>query len=93
MIDNEVMYHSIFEDKLYYIREKDGIYCEVICCDLQGEQKTVIATFEKAEEEKCYNLGVSSDFIVIQMHGEAHTENAYFVYIVKLEDGSVEQIQ
>lgn len=93
MIDSEVMYHSIFEDKLYYIREKDGIYCEVICCDLQGEQKTVIATFEKTEEEKCYNLGVSSDFIVIQMHGEAHTENAYFVYIVNLEDGSIEQIQ
>ena len=93
MIDSEVMYHSIFDDKLYYIRERDGIYCEVICCDLQGEQKTVIATFEKTEEEKCYNLGVSSDFIVIQMHGEAHTENAYFVYIVNLEDGSIEQIQ
>ena len=93
MIDSEVMYHSIFEDKLYYIREKDGIYCEVICCDLQGEQKTVIATFKKAENEKCDNLGVCSDFIVIQMHGEAHTENAYFVYIVNLEDGSIEQIQ
>ncbi len=92
MIDSEVMYHSIFEDKLYYIREKDATYCEVICCDLQGVQKTVIATFEKAEEEKCYNLGVSEDLILVQMHGEAHTENAYFVYIVKLEDGSVIQI-
>lgn len=93
MIDSEVMYHSIFEDKLYYIREKDGIYCEVICCDLQGDQKKVIATFEKEEKEKCYNLGISEDLILVQMRGEAHTENAYFVYIVKLEDGSIMQIQ
>ncbi len=84
-IDSEVMYFSIFEDKIYYIREKDGTYCEVICCDLQGDQKTVIATFEKAEEEKCYNLGVSEDLILVQMRGEAN-------YVVKLEDGSVIQI-
>ena len=62
LIDNEVMCHSIYDDKLYYVKVKDDTAYEVIYCDLQGNNKTTIGTITKEKETYCRYMAVGEEF-------------------------------
>ena len=92
LIDNEVMCYSIYDDKLYYVKEKDDTAYEVICCDLQGNNKTTIGTITKEKETYCRYMAVGEGFIMLKMSGDSELEYASHAFYMKLEDGSSSQL-
>lgn len=92
LIDEDVMCNTIYDDKLYYVKVKDDKAYEVICSDLQGENKTVIGTIAKEKETYCRYIAVGEDFILLQMKGDSEKELANHAFYLKLEDGSSVQL-
>lgn len=92
LIDEDVMCRTIYDDKLYYVKVKDDTAYDVICCDLQGENKTVIGTISKEKETYCRYLSVGEDFILLQMKGDNEKEFANHAFFMKSEDGSSVQL-
>ncbi len=92
LIDEDVMCHSIYDDKLYYVKVKDDTAYEVICCDLKGNDKTVIGTITKERETYCRYMSVGEDYLLLKMKGDSEKELANHAFYFKLEDGSSVQL-
>ncbi len=92
LMDEDVMCYSIYDDKLYYVKVKDDTAYEVICCELQGENKMVIGTITKEKEIYCRHLSVGEDFILLQMKGDSENEFANHAFFMKSEEGSSMQL-
>lgn len=93
VFDNNVVCINLFNETLYYVKEYNGNHYEVWCCDLQGNNKSLIGEVD-VNSGGCESISVGEGFVYISFISDYDAEPYIPAqgFVMNIEDGNVQQI-